>query len=119
MFRYVILCVCASFVLHIPAIAQHIDDENGKTYHYLPDGTKQVKEVFHHVRIMKYGMRDGIKYDTLVYVKHGPYTSYYPNGILESSGYFIYDKRDSLWKFYDSTGVQILTKTYRKGEELP
>lgn len=99
--------------------AQQIDNENGKTYYYHNDSIKNVKEIFHHVRVMRYGMRNGEKYDTMVHIKHGPYTSYHENGKLHSSGYYHYDKKDSIWKYYDSSGTSIGVKRYRKGDELP
>ncbi len=112
-----LLCIL-SFAFLTNVKCQVIDDENGKTYYYFDNDKKQVKEIFHHVRQMKFGKRDGIDYDTIIYVKHGPYLKYYSNGILECSGYFNYEKPDSVWKKYNIDGQLIGIDRYVNGQKV-
>jgi hypothetical protein len=107
-----------SFAFLCEVKSQVIDDENGKTYYYFDNDKKQVKEIFHHLRQMKFGIRDGFDFDTIVYVKHGPYLKYHPNGRLECSGYFHYEKPDSIWKRYSDEGKLIGIDRYRNGQKI-
>ncbi len=101
--------------------SQEINDDNGKTYYYYDNQKKQLKEVFHHIRIHKFGRR-GISagaddyYDTVVYLKNGPYLKYFISGQLEHSGYYAKDKKDSTWLYYDLKGVLIKKERFIKGD---
>lgn len=102
------------------ANAQVIDDDNGKTYYYYDSLThKKVREIFHHKQIVKI-MPDKNNYgsyrDTMIYVKSGPYTRYFETGSLECSGYYLNERKDSVWKFYNTKGTLIRTERYRNGQ---
>lgn len=99
--------------------AQVIDENAGKTYYYYDETThKKVKEIFHHTQIVKI-IPDPNKYgsyiDTFMYVKNGPYTSYDEKGNLICSGYFVQEKKDSIWKYYNPKGELIKTERYKLG----
>ncbi len=102
--------------------AQVIDDDNGKTYFYYDTITKRkVKEIFHHkqvIKIMPDPAHHGQYIDTMMHMKNGPYTRYYENGSLECSGYYLNEKKDSLWKYYDMRGSIVRTEKWRKGEPV-
>lgn len=102
--------------------AQVIDDKAGKTYYYYDENTqKKLKEVYHHkdrVKIIPDKNNYGSYKDTLIYMKHGPYTQYDETGKLLCSGYFREDKKDSIWKYYNAKGVIIKTERWRKGTQV-
>ncbi len=102
--------------------AQVIDDRAGKTYYYYDEEThKQLKEVFHHKDIIKI-IPDKANYgsykDTIVYLKHGPYSMYHENGELYCTGYYSRDKKDSTWKFYDIKGELFKTEKWKLGQQM-
>jgi hypothetical protein len=117
--RYTLAATCFILFAGIRLNAQVIDDNAGKTYYYYDEAThKKVKEIFHHkqiVRIMPDPNNRGSYIDTFLYVKNGPYTSYDENGNLICSGYFIEEKKDSTWKYYNPKGELIRTEHYDKG----
>lgn len=99
--------------------AQVIDENAGKTYYYYDVATqKKVKEIFHHKQVVKI-MPDPNNYgsyiDTFMYVKNGPYTSYDEKGNLICSGYYIQEKKDSIWMYYNTKGDLIKTEKYKLG----
>ncbi len=113
-FSVILLLFC------IKLSAQVVDDIAGKTYYYYDSLThKKVKEIYHHKQIMKV-MPDKKHYgsyiDTIMYIKSGPYTSYFEDGNLKSSGYYINEKKDSIWKYYDIKGKLLKTELYRQGQ---
>jgi hypothetical protein len=114
------LLLVSIFVLAHQSQAQVIDDDNGKTYYYYDTLThKKVKEIFHHkqvIRIIPDKNNYGSYRDTMSYVKSGPYTRYFENGKLECSGYYNNERRDSIWKFYDTQGALLRTEKYRHGK---
>lgn len=100
--------------------AQVIDDVAGKTYYYYDSLTqKKVKEIYHHKQIMKV-MPDKKHYgsyiDTIMYMKNGPYSSYFEDGNLKCTGYYTNERKDSIWKYYDTKGKLIKTELYRQGQ---
>jgi len=100
--------------------AQVIDDIAGKTYYYYDSLThKKLKEVYHHKQVMKV-MPDRKHYgsyiDTIMYMKNGPYASYYEDGNLQATGYYMNEKKDSTWKYYDTKGNLTRTELYRYGQ---
>jgi hypothetical protein len=100
--------------------AQVIDDIAGKTYYYYDTTThKKIKEIFHHKQVIKM-IPDPAEYgsykDTNIYIKSGPYTRYFEDGKLDCSGYYSNEKKDSVWKYYDSKGLLIRTEKYRSGQ---
>jgi antitoxin component YwqK of YwqJK toxin-antitoxin module len=100
--------------------AQVIDDVAGKTYYYYDSVTqKKVKEIYHHKQIMKV-MPDKKHYgsyiDTIMYMKNGPYSSYFEDGNLKCTGYYTNERKDSIWKYYDTKGKLIKTELYRQGQ---
>ncbi|MES2559681.1 MAG: hypothetical protein V4590_08080 [Bacteroidota bacterium] len=99
--------------------AQVIDENAGKTYYYYDEEThKKVKEIFHHkqvVKIMPDPKNYGSYIDTFMYVKNGPYTSYDEKGNLLCTGYFVQEKKDSIWKYYNPKGEVIKTERYKAG----
>ncbi len=100
--------------------AQVVDDNAGKTYYYYDSLThKKIKEVFHHkhmIKIIPDPKEYGSYKDTNIYMKSGPYTRYHENGNLECSGYYYNEKKDSVWKFYDTKGTLIRIEKYRNGQ---
>jgi hypothetical protein len=114
------LIVC--LVVSKLTIAQVIDENAGKTYYYYDESTrKKVKEIFHHkqiVKIMPDPQNHGSYIDTFIYVRNGPYTSYDEQGNLICSGYYMQEKKDSIWKYYDHKGSLIKTEHYRLGAKL-
>lgn len=114
------LCVIAWWA----ATAQEIDEINGKTYYYFDNNKKQIKEVFHHIRTVKFGRRGRSTgpedyYDTVIYIKNGPYLKYYITGQLECSGYYLKDKKDSLWIYYNQQGKVTTKERYINGALQP
>lgn len=108
--------------LGLNSIAQQVDDVAGKTYYYYDEETKKnVKEIYHHKQVIKI-IPDKNNYgsyrDTMMYMKNGPYTRYYESGELECSGYFLNEKKDSLWKFYNKKGDLIRTEKWSNGQIL-
>jgi antitoxin component YwqK of YwqJK toxin-antitoxin module len=80
---------------------------------------KKVKEIFHHVQIIKIipdKKHHGEYLDTTYYVKSGPYTYYYENGNVQYTGFYSNEKKDSTWKYYDPKGVLLKTEKYRNGQ---
>jgi hypothetical protein len=111
----VFLCICAHRLS-----AQVVDDVAGKTYYYYDSLThKKIKEVFHHKQVVKM-IPDPTDYgsykDTSIYIKSGPYTRYFENGKLDCSGYYVNERKDSVWKFYDNNGALIRVEKYRNGQ---
>jgi antitoxin component YwqK of YwqJK toxin-antitoxin module len=110
------------FIVSSAAKAQVIDDNAGKTYYYHDENTrKKVKEIYHHkqiVRIMPDPQNHGSYIDTFLYVKNGPYTSYDESGNLICSGYYIEERKDSVWKYYNPKGDMIRMEKYQKGRLL-
>jgi hypothetical protein len=102
------------------SFAQVIDENAGKTYYYYDAVTqKKVKEIFHHkqvVKIMPDPKNYGSYIDTFMYVKNGPYTSYDEKGNLLCTGYYVQEKKDSIWKYYNAKGEIIKTERYKAGE---
>lgn len=102
--------------------AQVVDDKAGKTYYYYDETThKKLKEVYHHkdmIKIVPDKKNYGNYVDTLIYMKHGPYTQYDPSGNLLCTGYFIEDKKDSIWKYYNPKGSVIKTEKWRRGSQV-
>ena len=78
-----------------------------------------MKEIFHHKQVMKV-MPDRKHYgsyiDTIMYMKNGPYASYAEDGSLKCTGYYINDKKDSIWKYYDTKGNLTRTELFRHGQ---
>jgi antitoxin component YwqK of YwqJK toxin-antitoxin module len=113
-----IVCLVVSKV----TMAQVIDENAGKTYYYYDESTrKKVKEIFHHkqiVKIMPDPNNRGSYIDTFIYVKNGPYTSYDEQGNLICSGYYLQEKKDSIWKYYNAKGGLIRTERYRLGAKI-
>ncbi len=112
------LTICFFFALLCVAKSQVIDDENGKTFYYIDNDKKQVKEIFHHIRKTKFGKHNGVDYDSTIYIKHGPYLKYYTNGKLECSGYYNYEKPDGVWKNYSNEGQLISINKYIDGKKM-
>lgn len=102
--------------------AQIIDEKAGKTYYYYDETTKKkLKEVYHHkdmIKIVPDKNYYGSYRDTIIYVKHGPYTLYDEQGNLKCSGYFHKDKKDSIWKYYDVKGALLKTERWKIGKQI-
>ncbi len=49
--------------------------------------------------------------------RSGASNVYFPNGKPQYKGWFKKDLRDSLWLFFDSTGVQVDKRAFRNDEE--
>lgn len=49
-------------------------------------------------------------------VKDGDYSSYYQNGIKESSGHYISDKQDGEWQWYYENGKLSTKEQYKEGK---
>jgi antitoxin component YwqK of YwqJK toxin-antitoxin module len=98
--------------------AQEItDDGMGKTFY--DDAKKHFKEIFHY--ILEFQMlinpeNDEELINKTVIIKNGPYTSYYINGVLESSGYYKRNSKDSTWRYYDVNGVLRKVELYRNNQ---
>ena len=98
--------------------AQEISDDGmGKTFY--DDAKKHFKEIFHyilefHVIINPENEEELI--NKTVIVKNGPYTSYYINGVLESSLYYIRNSKDSTWRYYDENGILRKVELYRNNQ---
>src|SRR4051812_45111278 len=108
-FKTIALLSISSFC--VKASAQVVDPAAGKTYYYHDEASqKKVKEIYHHKQVVIM-MPDKDNYgsyiDTMVYQKHGPYTRYDDKGHLECSGYFNNEKKDSLWKYYNTAGDMV------------
>ncbi len=112
------LLICASHFVK----GQVIDDNNGKTFYYYDSLThKKVKEIFHHkqVVIIKSDPKNRGEYlDTFVYVKNGPYLRYNEDGSLDCSGYYRDEKKDSLWKYYNTAGDLLRTERWKNGNQI-
>jgi antitoxin component YwqK of YwqJK toxin-antitoxin module len=93
------------------------DDGMGKTFY--DDAKKHFKEIFHY--ILEFQMlinpeNDEELINKTVIIKNGPYTSYYINGVLESSGYYKRNSKDSTWRYYDENGVLRKVELYRNNQ---
>ena len=98
--------------------AQDVNN-GGKTYYYYDELTKKVKEIFHFVELIQITpdkKNPGNYVDTLIRVKHGPYTAYHENGLLMKSGYFRDGQMDSVWIFYNIKGAETNRELYRHGK---
>jgi len=120
MMKHLLLCLFTALCLG--STAQVIDDENGKTYFFYDSLThRKVKEIFHHKRVVKImpdPQHHGQYIDTMMNMRNGPYTRYYESGALECSGYYSNEKKDSLWKFYDKSGIMVRPERWRKGTQI-
>ncbi|MFA6260220.1 MAG: hypothetical protein WC760_02045 [Bacteroidia bacterium] len=116
-----LLIATCLFCLSTPAFAQVIDDDNGKTYYFYDTIThRKVKEIYHHkllVKIIPDPHHYGQYTDTILHIKNGPYTRYYENGNLECSGYYINEKKDSIWKYYNQSGSVIKAERWHHGHK--
>ena len=72
-------------------------DRNGRTILYFPNGN--VDQIYNY----KLGLLDSIKYE------------YYPNGKLKVYGYYILDKEQGKWVYFDTSGNNIGYETYIDG----
>lgn len=110
---------CMLFFASTSTQAQVIDDNAGKTYYYYDSiNHRKVKEIFHHMQVILIipdKQHHGEYTDSITYVKDGPYTRYYENGMLECSGYYKSEKKDKTWKFYNTKGVLIRTEEWDNG----
>ncbi len=118
--KLLVFIVFILLLFNSKSYSQVIDDVAGKTYYYYDSIThKKVKEIFHHTQAMKI-MPDKKHYgsyiDTILYIKNGPYASYYEDGNLKNTGYYNNDKKDSIWKYYDLKGNLTKTELYRQGK---
>jgi hypothetical protein len=117
---YLLFLVCLAY--SNLSQAQVIDENAGKTYYYHDEASrKKVKEIFHHkqiIKIMPDPNNHGSYIDTFMYVKNGPYTSYDEDGNLICTGYYIQEKKDSIWKFYDKKGNLLKTERYHLGVKV-
>ena len=55
-------------------------------------------------------------------LRHGPNTVYFENGKIRYSGFYKFDKQDSLWIFYDTLGKvaeKVIYKNDRLVQRLP
>ncbi len=94
-------------------------DDPGKTYY--DSSYNLVYEVFHY--LLEYHFmtdeHDKKKFVKAVSIKDGPYISYHPNGKIASTGYFMQDEKDSLWKYYSIDGKLLKTELYREQQLVP
>src|SRR5690606_24302376 len=101
----------------VKASAQVVDDVAGKTYYYYDEETrKKLKEVYHHKDVYKITPDPnnyGSYKDTIIYMKHGPYSMYHENGNLFCTGYYNLNKKDSIWKYYDLKGELQKTEKWK------
>lgn len=112
-----LLCSCITTL----SSAQIVDEIAGKTYYYYDQSNKKMKEVFHHkqmVAILPDPNNRGSYIDSTYYIKNGPYTRYHENGNLECSGYYRDEKKDRLWKYYNTKGELIREERYENGKLL-
>lgn len=115
MFSLVLLMAIA----YLTSQAQDVN-AGGKTFYYYDEATKKkVKEIFHFVELIQITpdkKNPGNYVDSLIRVKHGPYTSYFENGKLMTSGYYKDGKPDSVWIYYTAQGVESRRELYRYGK---
>lgn len=89
----------------------------GKTFY--DDAKKHFKEIFHYIlefQVMINPENDEELINKMVIIKNGPYTSYYINGVLESSGYYKRNSKDSTWRYYDENGILRKVELYRNNQ---
>lgn len=51
--------------------------------------------------------------------ENGKTTLYYEDSVLKCDGYYIYGKKDSIWRFYDTLGNCIRVEKWSKGVLVP
>lgn len=88
--------------------------DTGKTYY--DSSYTQVCEIFHHD--LRYIFVDDSVHKTKSYqstliIKNGPYISYYPDGKLECTGFYVDNERDSTWLYYKPNGELNRKETYK------
>ena len=114
--------LCSLLLLVAAFSTTHAQDVNagGKTFYYYDEATKKkVKEIFHFVELIQITpdkKNPGSYVDSLIRVKHGPYTSYFENGKLMTSGYYKDGRPDSVWIYYTAQGVENRRELYRNGK---
>lgn len=108
------------FTTLLTAVKAQDVNNGGKTYYYYDELTKKkVKEIFHFVELIQITpdkKNPGSYVDTLIRIKHGPYTAYHENGLLMKSGYFKDGQMDSVWIFYNIKGAETNRELYRHGK---
>lgn len=106
--------LCLSF----QAKAQEItDDGMGRTFY--DEAKQKIKEIFHYILEFQVTLNPENNEELInktVVIKNGPYTSYYLNGVLESSGFYKRNAKDSTWKYYDEKGILRKVELYRNNE---
>jgi antitoxin component YwqK of YwqJK toxin-antitoxin module len=90
------------------------DGDFGKTYY--DSSYSKVCEIFHHdlryVFIENKNTKEQIYKDRII-IKNGPYLSYFENGKLESSGFYVNNEKDSIWMYYKPNGQIHKIEKYR------
>jgi len=90
------------------------DGDFGKTYY--DSAFNKVCEIFHHdlryVFIENKNTKEKIFKEKLI-IKNGPYLSYFENGKLESSGFYVDNEKDSIWIYYKPNGQIHKIEKYR------
>ncbi|MCF8253280.1 MAG: hypothetical protein K9H61_06490 [Bacteroidia bacterium] len=90
------------------------DGDFGKTYY--DSSCSKVCEIFHHdlryVFIENKNTKEQIFKEKLI-IKNGPYLSYFENGKLESSGFYVDNEKDSIWMYYKPNGQIHKIEKYR------
>jgi antitoxin component YwqK of YwqJK toxin-antitoxin module len=100
--------------------AQYIKSgEYGKTFY--DSNYTQVCEIFHH-NLHYVLVNDSARNEKILkgiwIIKNGPYLSYYQNGMLESSGFYIDNEKDSIWLQYSPEGKLIKTEKYKNNIQI-
>lgn len=94
--------------------------EHGKTY--FDSSYSQVYEVFHFT-IEYYFLTDPKtnkkKIIKEVAIKDGPFISYYRDGEIASTGFYVQNAKDGLWKYYKNDGTLIKTEIYKDNQLVP
>lgn len=88
--------------------------DTGKTYY--DSSFTQVCEIFHHdlrFIFVEDSVHKTKTYQSTLIIKNGPYLSYFPNGKLECSGFYVENERDSVWLYYKPNGDLNRKETYK------
>jgi antitoxin component YwqK of YwqJK toxin-antitoxin module len=71
---------------------------------FRPDGTK---------------LADAHFLDSTLETKHGSFIFYWPNGRVESMGYYSIGLKDGVWRRFDSSGKEIQVRVYKSKAVRP